>query len=308
MSFSHSSPALGVGRSVGFSSSEPGRTARYSRPRARVRGIFYFLLSAACFCTASLGAPPAPLDPSVFGSLVPRGPSLIGIFYDLKQTQNHEKTKMGPEFYDALINEFLASNWDEGVLNRFFRATQPMYSTQVFVPNIAAASAPAAFQVQRIVHPSFWLIHYKGQVSPPTNGLWRFWGFGSEVCSVAVNGRTVLQSNWIENGHPIASPGSSWQSSAGPGQRVRQAHMVASDWLDLKAGQVVDLDILIGERAGGNFCATLCIEKKGDKYQQIDGHPILPVFQLAPFKTPNPESRQQGPQISQDGPIWKAIQ
>jgi len=272
--------------------------------RARILRICVF---AAFFAVPVLAAPPSANPESLFGSTVSSGASLIGILYDLKQTPTREKTKMGAEFYDAFVNEFLASNWDEGVLNRYFRATRPVYSTQVFIPNIAAAAAPKAFEVEKVVHPSFWVIHYKGQVAPPSSGQWRFWGFGSEVCSVAVNGKTVLASNWIENGRPIPTPGSNWHSSDAPGQRVRQAYLIAGDWMDLKAGEVVDLDVLIGERAGGNFCAVLLIEKKGVKYEQKDGHPIFPVFQLAPFATPNPKNRQEGPQIAQDGPIWKAI-
>jgi len=263
------------------------------------------MLSA--FAPMSFGAPAA-VDPSVFGSTKAEGAALIGILYDLKQDQYRQKTKMGPPFYDSFVNEFLSSNWDEAVLNKYFRVTRPLYTTQVFIPQISASSAPVAFGVADVVHPSFWIVHYKGQVSPPSSGSWRFWGFGSEVCSVAVNGKTVLASNWIESGRPIPTPNLGWQTTELPGQRVRQSHLVAGDWMNLKAGEIIDLDVLIGERAGGNFCAVLLIEKKGDKYEMKDGHPILPVFQLAPFKTPNPASFQRGPQISQDGPIWKAIQ
>lgn len=247
-------------------------------------------------------------QPALFGSSKAEGAALIGILYDLKQDQYGQKTRMGPPFYDSFVNEFLSSNWDEGVLNRYFRVTMPLYTTQIFIPRISASSAPVAFGVEGVVHPSFWVVHYKGQVSPPTSGSWRFWGFGSEICSVAVNGRTVLVSNWIESGRPIPTPDLPWQSSDLPGQRIRQSHLVAGDWMNLNAGEIIDLDVIIGERAGGNFSAVLLIEKKGDKYEMMDGHPILPVFQLAPFDTPNPKSHQEGPQISQDGPIWKAIQ
>ncbi len=270
------------------------------------QGLAFLLLAlGSVFSHPSILA--ASADPSLFGVAKMEGASLIGILYDLKQDQYREKTKMGAAFYDSLVNEYLSSDWDEAVLNRYFRVTMPLYTTQVFIPKISASSAPVAFGVKDVVHPSYWVVHYKGQVSPPTSGSWRFWGFGSEVCSVAVNGRTVLASNWIENGRPIPTPKLNWRPSDLPGQRIRQAHLVAGDWMNLKAGEIIDLDILIGERAGGNFCAVLLIEKKGDKYEMKNGHPILPVFQLAPFTTPIPKSHQLGPQISHNGPIWKAI-
>jgi len=78
----------------------------------------------------------------------------------------------------------------------------------------------------------------------------------------------------------------------------------AGDWINLKKGQIVDIDVLIGERGGGFFCTFLLIEKLGDTYEKIDGHPILPVFQLEPHDTPVPKLAKDGPVIATKGPIW----
>ncbi len=77
--------------------------------------------------------------------------------------------------------------------------------------------------------------------------------------------------------------------------------------MDLQAGEVIDLDILIGERAGGNFCAVLLIENEGDVYEMRDGHPVFPLFRLAPMDTPQPISDKFGPPFQPDGPLWKGI-
>ena len=247
-------------------------------------------------------------DSSVFGTSKSTGGSLIGILYDLKQTQALEKIKMGPSQYDKVVNEFLSSDWDEAVLNRFFRVTQPVFTTQVFIPLGRASIAPVAFSAEKIVEPSFFMVHYKGQVSPPSSGRWRFWGYGSEVCSVAVNGKTVLSSNWIEHKklNPIDTPDLDWKSSAPPGRPVHCGLLTAGTWMNLRADEVVDLDILIGERAGGSFCAVLLIEKEGETYEQQDGHGVYPVFQLAPFDTPLPVKGSKAPPFARNGPIWKA--
>jgi len=243
-------------------------------------------------------------ETSVFGSRQASQAALIGILYDLKQTQERKPVPMDIKTYGSVVDEFLSKGWDESVLNRYFRAARPLYTRQIFIPLISADSAPRAFGVEKIVQPSFWLIHYKGQVAAPSDGFWRFWGDGEEVCSVAVNGRNVLLANWRE----ITTPNVQWKSPEPPGMKVANSQMRAGDWIQLKAGQVVDLDVLIGERAGGVFCAFLLIEKRGEKYSQVDGFPVLPVFQLAPFKTPNPPSTKVGPPIQQDGPVWKAAQ
>jgi len=265
------------------------------------------LLALSCLLLAIGGPGAARADeaaPSVFGTAQESRNALIGILYDLKQDQARKPMPMDIPAYGRLIDEFLSKGWDENVLNRYFRVARPLYTTQIFVPLISASSAPAAFGVEKIVRPSFWLIHYKGQVSPPSDGEWRFWGYGEEACSVAVNGRNVLLSNWKE----ITCPSVGWKSPDPPGQKVANGAIRAGEWISLKKDQVVDLDVLIGERGGGVFCAFLLIEKKGDHYNMVDGHPILPVFQLAPYDTPQPKSSKYGPVIAPNGPIWRGVQ
>ena len=243
-------------------------------------------------------------DHAVFGSTKISSASMIGILYDLKQDQARKPMNMDIPAYGRLVDEFISKGWDESVLNRYFRAARPLYTTQIFIPLISANAAPKAFEVDNIVKPMFWLIHYKGQVSAPSSGEWRFWGDGEEVCSVAVNGKNVLLANW----HEITCPSVKWKSPEPPGQAVASSNLRAGNWIQLKAGQVVDLDVLIGERGGGVFCAFLLIEKRGETYKKIDGHPILPVFQLAPFDTPQPASAKYGPVIATNGPIWNGLQ
>lgn len=243
-------------------------------------------------------------DDSVFGTSKASETALIGILYDLKQDQNLKSKQMDIPSYHKVIDEFLSKGWDESVLNRYYRVTRPLYTTQIFIPLIGANAAPKAFGVEKIVKPSFWLIHYKGQVSAPSDGEWRFWGDGEEVCSVAVDGKPVLLANWKE----ITTPSVGWTSPAPPGRKVANSLIRGGDWIKLKKGQVVDLDVLIGERAGGVFCAFLMIEKKGETYPQEDGFPVFPVFQLAPFDTPQPKSTKTGPPILPNGPVWKAVQ
>jgi len=55
------------------------------------------------------------------------------------------------------------------------------------------------------------------------------------------------------------------------------------DWIDLRPDQPVDIDIIVGERPGGFFQATLLYMKKGAVYpNNSEGKPLIPLFQLAP--------------------------
>lgn len=120
---------------------------------------------------------------------------------------------------------------------------------------------------------------------------------------MAINGKTVLVSNWKQ----VKTPLIGWKSPEPPGQPASSGALRAGDWIELQAGQIVDIDVLIGERGGSDFCSFLLIEKQGDSCGEIDGHPILPVFQLAPHDTPVPKRSREGPRITQNGPVWNGV-
>jgi len=51
------------------------------------------------------------------------------------------------------------------------------------------------------------------------------------------------------------------------------------DWIDLKAGEAHELDIIIGESPGGHFLAMLNVEVDGVEYEKNHrGSPIFPMF------------------------------
>jgi hypothetical protein len=268
------------------------------------------LFGLACALHLFSQAPLRSEEITEYGSEKASESALIGTLYDCKQTQKREKLPINGSIYDKLVNEFLSSKWNEAVLNRYYRVAKPLYTTQIFIPLSAATRAPKAFGVENVVAPSFWMVHYKGQVIPPSSGRWRFWGYGSEVCSVAVNGETVLSSNWIESRklNPIPTPDLKWTSSAPPGRPVHRGLLTAGTWMNLKVDEIIDLDVLIGERAGGNFSSVLLIEKEGESYEMKDGFPVFPIFQLAPYTTPEPGKNQAAPPFTQKAVIWKGLQ
>ncbi|MBN2684749.1 MAG: hypothetical protein JXR40_05675 [Pontiellaceae bacterium] len=58
--------------------------------------------------------------------------------------------------------------------------------------------------------------------------------------------------------------------------------MVIGDWVDLRKGQLVNIDILIGELPGGDFTGRLLIEQQGKEYKMVESdagpRPVLPIF------------------------------
>ncbi len=211
--------------------------------------------------------------------------ALIGIFYDLKQTQQRKPTGISLDDYDKIVSDFINKKWDEAVLGPYFRTVRSLYTTQIFIPLFSAGEAPKAFDVQGIVQPRMWLAHYKGQVSPPEDGTYRFVGYGDDICAVAVDEKTVLVAALFN------VPG--WKAPDSPKISIdRGRHLTAGDWITLKKDQIIDLDVIIGERPGGTFGAFLLYEKQGVTYPQSDTHePMLPVFQLARHEMPSYDAK-----------------
>jgi hypothetical protein len=239
---------------------------------------------------------------NVFGQSQQSEAAFIGVMYDLKQTPTRQPTTIDPNSYWTVLDEFLAKHWDESVLNRYYRVSRPLFTTQIFIPNMSADTAPKAFGAEKTVKPSLWVIHYKAQVSAPLAGTYRFWGAADDALAVAVNGQTelvafytdpVLKNGWKEKG-PRGAP-------AGEG-----IPLDGGDWFNVGAGEIMDLDVIIGERPGGSFNAFLMVEKQGETYKKTaQGFSILPIFQVAPYDTPAGGSE---PEFAKGFQPWKSYQ
>ncbi len=214
---------------------------------------------------------------TAFGDAGVGDAALIGILYDLKQTQAGEPSDVDLTNYPRRIADFLESDWDERLLNRYFRVSRPVYSTRIYIPTMPAEQAPRAFGVESIVDPQLWVVHYKGQVRAPAAGVYRFAGFADDIIAVRLNGDLVLVA-----GYPDCIPSDfEWTPSGPPGLPIAHGATTHGDWFAADEGEVFDLDVLVGERPGGLFGAWLFIEVRGESYPQQGGHRLLPVFQLS---------------------------
>ena len=135
------------------------------------------------------------------------GAGLAGTFYDLKQTPSRQPTNMTPDMYGKILTEFAKSGFNAGLLARFYKADKPVYTTQIWIPNIPANLGPAAFGLASVVQPKMWCVHYRGQVTPPASFTFHFVGAGDDVMLVKFNGQLVLDRCWyIRTGwKPVAN-------------------------------------------------------------------------------------------------------
>ena len=75
----------------------------------------------------------------------------------------------------AVINEFTVK-WDPAILGRYYQSKTALVASQFFIPDTPSETALKAFQVEREVRPTHFVIYYKGTVRAPKDGYFRFRG------------------------------------------------------------------------------------------------------------------------------------
>lgn len=239
--------------------------------------------------------------PDLFGSnRRGTGNEFIGQLYDLKQSDDGDLTEIGKlvekakpndhedsyvgeaiGYYRDILRQFLSS-WNDRILKRYYMAPREKYAQSFMIPAINATEAPKAFGVDKNVKPSFLLALYKGEIAAPETGKYRFCGRGDDVLVVRVKKKVVLDAS--------LHPQSGWESND-PNNFVYDIYydmgVVIGDWISLKKGDIIPMEVLIGEEPGGGFLCQLYIEQQGKDYPKSieDNFVERPIFPI--FKTTN---------------------
>jgi hypothetical protein len=224
---------------------------------------------------------------SLFGAKGGASYGIQGIFYDFKQTPGGGRSSLygnpdiadlrDPQYqpqngrqnalYAGEIREFLVkNNWSVGSLGDKYRAPEPLYASQIFIPPGPAAACPKAYGVEKKVKPSRWMAHYKGRVKCPQTGKVRFVGSGDDILVVRWDRKIALDSGYYQ---PIVGPNHTYKDFGGGvcddthPSSLGSRPLRAGPWIQMKAGEEVDIEIAFGEMPGGGFYGILCIEPQG---------------------------------------------
>ncbi len=88
------------------------------------------------------------------------------------------------------------------------------------------------------------------------------------------------------------------------------SRMVIGDWVDLKQGQPVKIDVLIGELTGDEFSCRLLVEQTGKPYRMVQSdagpRPVLPLFKMNDiYRSELIESMELDPnEMTLEGPVF----
>ena len=213
------------------------------------------------------------------------GNDFVGTFYDFKRDRSGRTIPMSPETYAAELTKFVRRGWKASYLEKFYQSPKKLYTTSFMMGTLLSTLGPKAFGEE--TGGWSWLAHYKGQLVYPEDIKFRFWGLGNDILLVRVDGQLVLNGNWHrgDGAHMyITDIGGSWDSTSSDDARYYYGRNKArvGDWIELKAGEPLDMEVMIGEPAGGYFSAMLTVQVEGVEYERNrQGGPILPMFKTS---------------------------
>jgi len=209
------------------------------------------------------------------------GNDFEGTFYSLRYDRRGKKTSIDDPQYKGIIRRFVDLDWNPYVFSPYYRGPQKLYTTQIFIPVVFSEFGPSYFGIPSgpDFDPYLWCVHYKGKIMRKEGGKYRFWGFGDDVLLVRVNGKVVLNASY----GLFRSELCEWKRHEEDYKYfMGTAEAAVGDWFELEPGVPVEMEVLIGEIPGGEFCAYLVVEDADEDYPvNQQGMPILPVFKTA---------------------------
>jgi hypothetical protein len=218
---------------------------------------------------------------SVFGATQSIGNDFEGIVYSLLRDRRGGLVPMDRDQFRDILRKYVLSGWDNSLLARYYQCPKKLYTTHFMVPTIPTALAPTAFGNPKLEE-YYLFAKYEGKLVYPEDIRFRFWGVGDAYIFVNVNGKEVLMSAWHFH-HPWFF----WWTSTAGGDRtylLGNQLMVVGDWIELKAGEPVDMKVLFGEWLGGHVSGMLLVEVDGVEYPNSRHNgPLLPAFKTAEF-------------------------
>jgi len=230
-----------------------------------------------------------------------------GYFYDFNQTKDKKPTGMNSDALFSLLANYFKNEWDESVLEPYYRSKSPIYARFFATTSKDSKDAPNNFGLEKEVLPNLWIAHYHAKVIPPEAGDYRFIGFADNFLLVKINGETVFEGSWT----PVLDRQSLHEqlpwvfSSYGAVQTtVWRANLKMGASFHVEADEPVDMDVVIGDWGEG-YNSFLLIKNENKHYDRApDGTPEVPFFQLGDGKGPTFSDGDVHPPYSANPEPW----
>ncbi len=220
------------------------------------------------------------------------GNDFEGTFYVLNRSRDGTflgYSNQDSEYERGLIAKFIENDWSPYVFAPYYRSGKKLFATHFTVPLTPSSYGPRAFGVPfDSKNPvPMWVAHYKGKISSKKGGTYRFWGASDEILLVRLRDKLVLNAclpEWVRDITPDWDPDAE-QNLKYPLMANLTGYSAIGHWFTLEPGEVVEMEVLIGDMHVVHFGCYLMIEDKAESpyypRRRLDDMPILPAFRTA---------------------------
>lgn len=216
---------------------------------------------------------------------------LIGVIVDLKRDGEGKSRSLN---YWRDVQSLVDGNFSAKAMGEFFVLPRKVALTHMFIPTQPAENGPKAFGVDDLMKPMGWVAYYTGKIVPGRKMRCRFIGYFDDLLLIRVNGNVVLDCSWMNHAgakgevtgweSPERKEAGKWGTDHPDAPRAG-SYFAFGDWFDADPQQPIQLDLVIGERPGGQIGGAVMIEEEGVEYEkeQGTGRPIWPIFASRPL-------------------------
>lgn len=229
-------------------------------------------------------------EEGIFGKGESIGNDLEVTFYDTKRARNGRTLVSDNLICQNLVAKFIQRGWDTSVFRSIYRSPRKRYATCVVIPATMSYQAPALFGEEE-AYPGCWVALYEGQLVHAEDITFRFWVVAEDTMAIRVDGEYVITAGFVgvdfgslNQDRENAVFGSVWEPSSKDSHKyiISNDRAVVGDWIELKAGEPKNIEILLRDNHGFGFTAIVAVQVKGGKYERSSqGGPVLPVFKTS---------------------------
>lgn len=221
-------------------------------------------------------------------------------------------------------------------LDNYFCLPTRLANSFFYLADSNPEDAPRLLHSESDMNAGAWVGIWSGYVVAPFTGKFRFVGFGDDQLLVRFNKKIVLDYGWAITTmgirtaiySNIISNLSGSPADASQAQLIQNSPLYSSYKLEtfpasysnnwayglqrgaiqtVQKGQVIPIEILIGEIGDGSFSTALFIEQLDSKGRPLKASPKkLPLFRTTSHLPPH-SSTDLIPDFEDDGPIWKVV-
>jgi len=227
------------------------------------------------------------------------GLGLYGRLYDFKQNRKREEnfgyTRRERNSLERFVNnirEIHRAKFSAESLEPYYRSEQELTLTHLAISPRPASEGPRYFGAEHEVKPRGWIAHYEGGLVVPETGSYRLCGMADDYLSVFIDGESWLHACWPEVQRGIAKDWDHYDESKKWLSPIGGHKLIFGPWRKFRKGQLVKMNLGVGERPGGRLGFVLMVQKKGTRYRKTGPlrRPVLPLFCTEPF---SPEQREK---------------